>query len=252
MFEQYLKNAGLSEKEARVYLAALEFGPMTVQQLARHTNIRRTTAYVQIASLIKQGFMSKTEKDGKVHFTAEAPESLQLLFKKQIKMVMNKYAQFKKIIPRLRTLAETAEDKPRVRFFEGKEGLVHIHKDILRSRAGSMDEFISIDPENLLFPIQPGDHRNRIAKRYKKIRVIYTSPKGPFLSAKEGLRERRFIPIEKFPFDGELVIYGRKVALVVPGTKKIGVLIEHRLIADMFRRIFELAWQEAGRISKTA
>jgi len=249
MYEQYLKNSGLSEKEVRVYLATLEFGPMTVQQLSHRTHIRRTTVYVEIASLARKGFMSKVEKDGRVYFAAETPDSLRRLFRKKIETARQSYEYFKKILPRLETIAETAQDKPRIRFFEDKEGIKNIQQDIIKSRAESMDEFIYIDPENLLFPFKPGDHRSRIAKRYKKIRVIYTSKKGAFLPPREGPRERRFISFEKFPFEGELVIYGGKVAMLMPGVKKIGVIIEHRSIADMLKQLFELGWKEAGRLS---
>ena len=249
-YEQLLKNAGLSEKEARVYLTVLEFGLMTVQQLANRTQIRRTTVYIQLASLAKKGFMSKVEKDGKIYFAAETPESLLGLFQKQIEAAKKTRVQFKKILPKLKILAETAENKPRIRFFEDKEGITNIHKDILKSR-GSMEEFISIDPDKLLFPFQAGDHRTRIAKKYKKIRVIYTSPQGPVFPKKEGPREARSIPFERFSFDGEIVIYGGKVVLLTAGAKKIGVIIEHRSIADLMRNLFELAWQEAGRLSES-
>lgn len=250
MYEQLLKNAGLLEKEVRVYLAALEFGPMTVQQLAQRTHIGRTTVYVEIASLMKKGFMSKIEKYSKIYFSAETPESLERLFQKQIEVAKQRYSQFKKVLPRLKTIAETAEDKPRVRFFEDKEGIMAIQKDIIRSRAESLDEFIAIDLDNLLFPRHYKDHRSRIAKKYKKIRVIYTTKNGAALTPKEGPRERRLIPAKQFPFQGELVLYDGKVAMVTQGTKKIGVIVEHRSIADMLRSLFELAWQEAGRLNQ--
>lgn len=248
MYEQLMKSIGLSQKELQVYLASLEFGPMTVQGLAQRTHVHRTTVYLQISSLAKRGLMSKTEKDGRTYFTAEPPEAVERLFEKKLEMTRTAQAQFKKILPRLKTLAETASIKPQVRFFEDKEGIESIQRDIIKSRAGSMDEFISIDPDNLLFPMRPGDHRERIARRYGKIRVIYTSKKGAFLPQKEGPRERRFIPADQFAFEGELVIYGGKVALVTPGKKKIGVIIEHRSIADLLRSIFNLAWEEAGRL----
>lgn len=250
MYEQHLKNIGLSEKEIKVYLAALEFGSMTVQQLAHQTSIGRTTVYVEIASLTKKGFMSRAEKDGRTYFVAEMPDALERLFEQRIKSTRHAYNQFKKILPKLKILAEDSGIKPQVRFFEDKEGIKNIHRDIIKSRASTMEEFISIDPETLLFPFHPDDHRNRIAKRYKKIRVIYTSKKGAFLPHRQGPREWRFVPFSQFPFDGELVIYGEKVTLLIPGKKKIGVIIEHRSVAEMLRNLFNLAWKEAERFSE--
>ena len=48
-----LQDIGLSEKEARVYLAALEIGRATADQLAKHAKIVRPTTYVQLQSLMK-------------------------------------------------------------------------------------------------------------------------------------------------------------------------------------------------------
>ncbi len=62
MYEKELQNLGLTEKEARTYLASLELGPETAQNIAKKTGINRATTYVQIESLKKRGLMSEFEK----------------------------------------------------------------------------------------------------------------------------------------------------------------------------------------------
>ena len=57
MIEETLKNLGLSEKEARVYLTVLEYKKITPSDVARITEINRTTVYSVAKELIKMGMI---------------------------------------------------------------------------------------------------------------------------------------------------------------------------------------------------
>jgi len=72
-----LQDLGLSEKEARVYLAALELGQTTADKLAKHAKVNRSTTYVQLESLMKVGLMSTHEERKKTVFAPESPELLE-------------------------------------------------------------------------------------------------------------------------------------------------------------------------------
>jgi hypothetical protein len=54
----------------------------------------------------------------------------------------------------------------------------------------------------------------------------------------------RYMPAEKFPYEGEITIYGKnKVSITkLGGENIIGVIIEDKMIHDMMKMIFELAW----------
>ena len=60
-----LKHIGLSENEAKVYLAMLELGPSPVLEIAAKAGINRPTAYAQIESLKKMGLVSMQTKGKK-------------------------------------------------------------------------------------------------------------------------------------------------------------------------------------------
>ncbi len=53
-----LINLGLTETEARVYLAGITLGPATVSSIAQKANVKRTTVYPAIRTLKKKGLMS--------------------------------------------------------------------------------------------------------------------------------------------------------------------------------------------------
>ena len=69
-----LSHVGLSDKEAAVYLAAMELGPAVVQDIAKKAEVNRATTYVMIESLASRGMMSTFVKGKKRYFAAEPPE----------------------------------------------------------------------------------------------------------------------------------------------------------------------------------
>ncbi|MFH0803661.1 MAG: helix-turn-helix domain-containing protein [Candidatus Tagabacteria bacterium] len=249
-----LKQLGLSGNEAKVYLASLELGEATVQEIARKAGVNRPTTYVQIESLIKMGLMSSVEKKKKRFFFAASPNLLSRLLDKKKIEIETKTRDFGKILPELISIFNigSSKGKPRVMFFEGKEGLKTIQDDILRSQFKSIEEFIPLDDTYKVFPPAPRDHRHRMAEKLNKIpeKVIYTSQKGPILAPKEKFIERRFIPPEKFSFHTEMVIYGDKIALASHKNKLIGIIIDSKEIAESLKSIFNLAWEATDKYQK--
>lgn len=247
-----LKKLGLSEKEAKVYLASLELGSSAVQEIARRASINRPTTYFQIENLMKMGLMSSVVRGKKKYFTAESPEKLLKFFDTKKAEIKQNEEDFKKIFPELKILFDTAEEKPKVRFYEGREGMNNIREDILKSRFKNIDEFIPVDASYQFFPLRPGDHRWKMMKKLKNIpgRGIYTSQKGAILPRKQDLTENRFIPFKKFPFSTEITIYGDKIALISHQKKVIGAIIESKDIADSLRCLFDLAWEAAEKYQK--
>ncbi len=244
MIEEVLQKIGLSDKMAKVYGAVLEFGPQTAQQIAQRIGMRRPTVYVQIVALTNKDLMNKVKKGSKTYFVAESPENLERLLKEKISFVKSASLELKRIISQLNTLFVTADDKPKIKFFEGKEGLLSMIKDFAVSKFDSVEEFVPLDKAFQTMPPTDNDFRQKLALKFKKVptRIIYTSQKGPILKAKEGLRERRYISPEKFPHSGSITIYGKKVALMAENSHLVGTIIENQEIANTLRALFDFAW----------
>ena len=76
MLERDLQEIGLNEKEAKVYLAALELGQSVVQDIAKKAGVNRATTYFVIEGLMKMGLMSSFHKGKKQYFVAADPDRL--------------------------------------------------------------------------------------------------------------------------------------------------------------------------------
>jgi len=252
MLDKELQKLGLSDKEAKVYLSSLELGPSPVQVIAQKAGVNRATTYVMIESLIGRGLMSSFEKGKKRFFTAESPDQLMTLLKKEEAEVGTKIKQLGDMIPELKMIFSNSDEKPKVRFFKGIEGIKAIQDDILNSEYDSLEEIVSLDEFYKIFPPNENDYRKSFNKRVRPIptKIIYTSERGQILKNHENQKDRRYMPKEKFPFPVEIIIYGNKAAISVCKGKLTGVIIEEKSISDSLRAVFYLAWEATEKYQK--
>jgi sugar-specific transcriptional regulator TrmB len=111
-----LTNLGLTEKEARAYLALLELGSASVYSLAQRSGLKRPTAYVIIDELIKKGVATQIPRIQKKLYQVKPPEEL-------IGKAENKLWLIKQKLPELQALAKGQNNKPRTYYFEGLHGV---------------------------------------------------------------------------------------------------------------------------------
>src|SRR3989338_4885553 len=250
MLKEQLEKIGLAEKEAKVFLAALELGSSAVQEIAKKADINRATTYVIIEKLMKKGLMSSVEKGKKTYFQTEDPKRLLKLLEEQEEGLKRKEEEFKKYLPELETLYNIAEEKPKVRFFEGKEGLETIKDEILKTTDKKLELFFSVDDLESVFSQE--ERKEYLQKRLaKKIKVegIYTRTNGQFENVITG-DEIRIVPKDKFPISVDLTIFNNKVAISSLKGKLIGVIIDNKEITNTLRSVFHLAWEAAEKYQK--
>lgn len=238
-----LKEIGMADKEAKVFLASLELGSSTVQEIAKKAEINRATTYVIIEKLTKKGLMSSVEKGKKTFFQTEDPRRLLKLLEEQEETLKKKEEEFKKYLPELETLYNIAEEKPKVRFFEGKEGLIAIREDYFRAKNKDVLAIFGKGEEKNIFTEQ--ERKNALQERIKKgikLRMLYTDDEKYKPETEPLLTISRFVPREKFPLSSTFFVYDDKVSIVSLRGKLVGVIIENKEITNTFRSIFELAW----------
>lgn len=243
MLDRDLQQLGLSEKEAKVYLAVLELGPATAFQIAQKAEINRPTAYVQIERLMQLGLMSSHEKGKKTFYSAEPPERLQELLRVKENEIENERKRLAEILPELQTLFDSAEERPKVRFYEGKAGLLSMADDIFKTKNKEILAFYSSDLLRKIFSSDEIDKFESIRKRQNiKGIAIYTRSDGPFTTPAPQTLTEKFVPQDRFPISSGIDIYDNKIAAYTLRGKIIGVIIESRDISDTLRTMFKLAW----------
>ena len=121
ILELELRKLGLREKEAKVYLAGLELGPNSVQNIAQLAKITRPTTYEIIKSLEKKGLFIEIKQNKKRYFVAQSPDKILGILRIRKREIEEKEREFIRIIAALE--AAYSKEKEGVKTYKGKEGL---------------------------------------------------------------------------------------------------------------------------------
>jgi len=244
-----LQQIGLSDKEARVYLATLELGQSSVQQIAKKSGVNRATTYVILESLMKQGLCSTYDEDKKTLYVASNPEALNSIFTRQQKEIEERQIRFNAIVNDLNLITNRTTDKPVVKFFDGKQGILNANLELYKSYQQNDKE-----PSRLMYPqdkiksVIPVEEREKFRKirldKKVKSKVICTSSQ-PVVSTTDGDRLR--IDSKKFPISNDISIYGDHVIINSLGKRLSAVLIKDKEIANTLKTLFDLAWESANQ-----
>lgn len=244
---QVLSNLGLQDKEPDIYLTLIKMkGAQPASLIATRANLNRSTVYKGLLKLTKKGLITKTQKHGVTYFFAEDPEG-------QLKSIVDEkqkqYDLMNQVILESIPLFisnDTQGNLPKIRYYEGIEGIKQIYEIVLKTGA---DVYRYGDITKIYNTL--GVYTDEFIKKRGSAKIT-THAIMPLKDEEEKnlekhTRENRktlFIKHEYFPIDGEIRIFGNKVAIMsLKEESLIGVVIESETIAKMFLSVFMLTWK---------
>jgi len=238
MLETTLQQIGLPEKQAKIYMACLELGECSIKEIARKAEIKRTTIYDIIDDMIAAGFIRTTVHGKKKRFVAAEPNDLSTIIKKREVLLGQ-------ILPQLNSLNNNGKTKPKIYFYEGKDGLKEVYNDTLKYSG----EFVAFGSEDVVRILGKDWIDNFIKRRIKKsIHVRAIVPKTEYLEKEiqshdqEHLRMTKLIDIKKYPFSIEIDIYGHSKVALLSSKEETAMIIESQEIYNTMKLIFEFFW----------
>lgn len=247
--ENSLAALGLEGKRAVVYLTLLQLGKAPVHAIAKAAKIKRTTVYSVLEILEEQGLVARIMEGKKQLFLPEDPEKMRTV-------LQDKQKTLEAILPDLRSVYNLLPSKPRVRYYEGIEGIKAIFEDTLHSHPKEILAYSSLDDLTALL----GDYMKQYAVRKAELGIPLRGivldtpyarhyiPKHYKNAGPKAMPSARFVPAARFPFKNEINIYANKVAIMsLNSDELVGVIIESQVIADTQRAIFELCWEGAAK-----
>lgn len=117
MLHSLLKNLGLSEKEAVMYLAMLHTGQATASTIASAAKQNRGTAYNVLEALVTKGFAEKITEGKILCFSAIEPQQLTHVLEQKKKEIEQSTKALQAI---LKTYENTEQNMPRIHLFHSK------------------------------------------------------------------------------------------------------------------------------------
>lgn len=247
-FQERLLAVGLSDKEVAVYMALLVLGKGTVTEITRKAGINRTTGYDILDGLLTKKLISVSGKEPKQEYAAESPDHIFDYLQARQNELNTQVENAKNFVPQLKTL-HNVKNRPRVRFYEGVDGLKEVYEDTLTSHEDLRSLALVDEAEQTLEKYFPKYYQRRAGKNIG-IRAIFPNSPGARHLKKKDYMERReslIIPNNNFDLKPEINVYDDKV-MIASWSEKLGIIIESQEIANALKQLFELAWVEAKRL----
>ncbi len=234
---ELLRQLGFSDKEAKVYLAGLELGASSVQKIALRAGVNRATTHVILQSFIKRGLVTVFESRGRNFFAVEDPSLLQKLIHLKTEEEHDRLGRLSRIWPEFSVLYALAEDKPRVRFFEGREEVLKAADFIFQAQEKVLRNIYNVDDLYRVFP------KYRRRQTSHEVRTIYNRAAGP-RTAEEDRRINRissYVPEDGYPIASDIDIYDDKIHITSLRQDLMAFFVQNKEIAETQKSIFDLA-----------
>lgn len=116
-----LTAVGLTDKEARVYIALLSMHSGTASMLAEKAGIKRSIAYFTLSSLIERGYAQELPDEKVKRYTAIEPARL-------LQSVQANTENLRMMLPLLRGLFQGGDSKATVEIHEGREAILPVYR----------------------------------------------------------------------------------------------------------------------------
>ncbi len=235
-----LKNIGLSEKAAKVYLSTLVLGEATVLAIAKHSGVKRTSIYYTLNELKELGAITETKRQRKIYYLPVEPKEL-------IKRVRERVFEAEDFIDELEKIKHSVFKKPRVYFLYGPSGFKKIWDMVFASRD---KEFrIITEGQNFLDFVREKYILDDIIKQKKKLNIssrqlISDSPYARQIISKDLAENRKskILPKNyKLPFTE--IICSEFVAFISPRFDNNLFVVENERFAETRKSIFEITWE---------
>ncbi|MCK5493029.1 MAG: hypothetical protein KAJ14_07960, partial [Candidatus Omnitrophica bacterium] len=148
MYENELKELGLTDNEVKIYLALLHKGVLNPTKLAEKTGLHRSYIYDTLDRLLEKGIINTILMNNKKHYQAVDPEVLRGQF--ELKM-----RHLDSILPQLSSLYKETKEETKVELHKGKRVYRTLIKDLVANlNQNDIVYLIGID-EDALEDIEP-------------------------------------------------------------------------------------------------
>ena len=224
-----IERLGLTKNEALIYLALLELGSSASGGIIKKTGLHGSKVYAALERLKRKGLASYVIKSGKKSFAAADPYRLLELEHEREDLV-------KQLLPELKQLHKRPLTSVNIEIYEAREGLKNIIQETLGCR-----HFDVLASEDEIFPDYSDYLSKQITKRKINVRALVKK------KLREGIKNQKLLP-GYFLSPFSIVIYDKKVAMIVYAEKPYAILIESESVSKKYKNYFEILWKISRKI----
>ena len=249
-----IKKAGLSDSQAKIYLALLHNGALTPAQMSEKTGEKRENCY-NIAKRLEELSLIEKADSKKTSYRPLNPSNLEILAENRRKTIQKNEQFVKNNMSALLNVFYANNEAPGSRTLEGVEGVEEVYRDALRVKKDVYLIRTQADSQ-----IGNDEDMNSFLRKYRDqlpktgIHTYALTPDNPKARkiAKSGRDEeinfhRTFMPADAYTAPIAVHIYGSKTAFIQFGETPMATIIESPFLADAMRQIHGMLtdyWQK--------
>jgi predicted DNA-binding transcriptional regulator len=242
MYEEVLREIGLSVNEARVYESMLDSGEVSVQEISIKSKVHRRNVYDALSKLVEKGLVSELFIRGEKHFKAITPDRLLGLLKE-------KETKLTKILPEMDKKHQRKEEKEEAYYYKGIEGFKNYLQDILKTRKpvyfiGAKAFWLDPRLQHYLYNFEK--ERKKLGIKFYHLFDYEVKEQKPEILKLVG-KPYKFLP-KKYSSPTAIDIFGDYVVAFVgvsPGKldeEPLQFVMRSKRLADGYRKFFQFMW----------
>jgi len=255
MDTEKLLKIGLTEGEARVYLALAETGSATVGPVVRKSGVAYSNIYEILERLIKKGLVSFIIKSKTRYFQALEPGRLYDYIEMKEAEVRSQRKVAEQLVPELSRFSKRRGEKLEAEVFIGLSGMKTAYEKVAAGCENGCEYVYIYGPEKGFMERVDTFFLDLDKKVYTKsgmkmkgiLSREYFSNSRYIRKSKKISRGEEEVRYVDFPVPGNIDVHGDKVLIASWAGPVIAVLIHSNDMADSFRKYFDSVWKKARK-----
>jgi HTH-type transcriptional regulator, sugar sensing transcriptional regulator len=250
-YREILREIGLTEPESLVYLASLEAGAEGASVIAKRAKLKRGQTYNVLNSLISRGLIQEFERSGTKQFVASSPETLLSYLERREEELERNRDELLQALPTLEKLRGPSVIPPKIRFFQGLDGVREVIMDSIQVPDSEVFAFIDLEKRNIDLGPEASDFiDDYAATRIERNIWLYAivpqnslAKEDKHRGASGPIMRRHFRTLPGYNPTAEIFIYRGRVSIVTCWKQKIALTIEDESIYDTYVALHQALWK---------
>ena len=250
----FLKQIGLDQEQAFVYIYLQENGPSTVLAISRGLKTGRTKLYPALDEMVEKQVIAVHERHYGTTYEALPPENLEFLVAEYERRASGLRHNLKAAVNALNSSRDISPATSKILEYKGVEGLKQVNFNMMNNADG---EYFVFEKENL------SKHKGmtkHFAERMHELQVkrglighdLTNNPKWSISLDVPGMKKlskAAYVDPKVFEIQFEMYVYNNVVTLLSYDPDDIlCVEIHNPALAAQQKQLFKLAWSQAKEI----
>lgn len=206
MYENELKELGLTDNEIKIYLILLKNETSNPSEISEKASLHRGYVYDTLQRMQEKGFVKQVLIKNKKNFQAEKPSQI-------LKGLKTKLKKFEKIVPELESISSSKDENTAVQLNKG-DVYLNLLNDINQTKTKEV-YLTGINQEE-----------------YEKFKEVFKAKKIKYktILKKDSVKNQEIVQL----------IYEDKTAIITPGNNPNLIIIKNKDLAESNKKQFNL------------